>query len=305
MRYTILLTMASLFFLGSCQNNALTGGQNAKDLCFASVTEASNGALAGNNYHFIRLIPDNEGMVEGTFYHAPFGTDGSRGSLTGSYDEGTGTVSAQATLYAEGNRYTEDRNYMVRSDALDLGYTAPDGQTAVLPRVSCDTYNSMFQAYQRSVLDMNINRSDRTRLTQVEAFQQLNYDAENAPDLQFLERLVNLDNDWETQEYMVYVIDPSFCGTGGCNLWIVNEKGETLSEVSVVKLPVYMEISTAEESMARKGEWQNLYVWSQGMRRLSAENGTYPNNASVAPQVEETEVTLHPEKYQLLLDHLE
>ena len=93
-------------------------------------------------------------------------------------------------------------------------------------------------------------------------------------------------------------------GSGGCNLLIIDENGKTLSNTTVVKLPIYLPATTIE-GMKSKGSWKPLYVWSQGFRKLDSEDGKYPSNASMAMEVPQEELEGHPENYQLVLDYLE
>mgnify|MGYP006935562941 FL=1 len=85
--------------------------------------------------------------------------------------------------------------------------------------------------------------------------------------LRFMEVAVDLDNDYQTEEYLLYIMDSMLCGSGGCNLLVIDGNGNTLSNTTVVKLPIYMPTQTIAD-MASKGLWKPLYVWSQGFREL-------------------------------------
>ena len=122
--------------------------------------------------------------------------------------------------------------------------------------------------------------------------------------MRFLELAIDLDNNYQTEEYLLYIMDPMVCGSGGCNLLVIDENGKTRSNTTVVKLPLYMPVSTIED-MEKKGDWKSLFVWSEGFRKLIPENGKYTSNASMAPEISENELKGHPEKYQLVLDYLE
>jgi hypothetical protein len=119
-----------------------------------------------------------------------------------------------------------------------------------------------------------------------------------------METWVDLDNRVETEEYLVYLMDPTVCGTGGCNLYIINGNGETLSSTSVVKLPIYMPVPMMAD-MKAQGDWKPLFVWSRGYRKLETKDGRYPANASLEPEVSEESLKNHPERYRLVLDYLE
>jgi hypothetical protein len=148
-----------------------------------------------------------------------------------------------------------------------------------------------------------VNITDRSRLKNNPDIAELGYTQGQLDEIRFMELEVNLDNNYETREFLLYIMDPMVCGSGGCNLLVVDEAGKTLSRTTVVKLPIYMPTTLVTNS--EKGQWKPLYVWSQGFRELEAEQGQYPANASMAPEVPEDALSGHPEKYQLILDYLD
>ena len=317
MRNEVLYLIAALMLLGGCSNQPSSGKENlaasedagikpdAGPHCFASKTKAYNRDGDQYNYEFIRLTFGENDKVDGVIHVYPYGTDAVKGSLSGVYRQENKEVVTEATLLSEGQRYKENRDYRLLDNAIDLGYTGSDNQPATLPRVSCEAYDALFRESQLNRLRNLINTTDRTRLLRAEAVKARGYSAEELSSLRFLERQVDLDNNWETQEFLLYVIDPTYCGTGGCDLFVINEEGETLSSISVVKLPVYATVQTAEEDPEKKGAWKELFVWSQGLRRLVPAEGKYPGNASMEPVESEELMSAHPEYYEVLLDYLE
>ena len=92
----------------------------------------------------------------------------------------------------------------------------------------------------------------------------------------------DLDGDG-TPEVLVYLGGPMFCGTGGCNLAVLEREGGDLiqvSETSVVQLPVGVLDSKSHG-------WRDLAVsvsgggMTEGISRLRFTGSRYPGNASV------------------------
>lgn len=275
-----------------------------RELCYASRMTAATGIPGEHfNYEFIHLTIDGE-QVRGTMRHYPYGTDGMEASLTGVYKASTGEVHIQAEMLAEGELYQQTRSFKLLDNAIQMDYEDAQQQPATVPQVSCDQYEALLDEFQSGILQNMVNTTDRSRLLKVAALKDAFSQAE-LQEVKFLERAVDLDRNYQTNEYLLYVMDPMYCGTGGCNLFVINDKGETLSETSVVKLPVYTTATIISDEQNNKGAWKELYAWSQGLRRLTPENGKYPDNASVQPPVVEDQIAMHPERYKLLLDYLD
>lgn len=271
--------------------------------CFASRTATPAALGETYNYQFIRLRIGEDGKVTGTLINAPYGTDGSRGSISGVYREGEKLVQSTTTYLAEGEIYAEQRGFKIADDGLaTLGANREPVFTT--PVVSCEQYDAYMKEYQQGILRKQVNTTDRTRLKKVAKLQEYGYTNEQLDQVRFLELEVDLDHDWNTREFLLYVMDPNGCGSGGCNLYVINGDGRALSSTSVVKLPVYLPASTAAER-EQKGTWKSLYVWSQGFRELASSDGRYPENASMAPEVPEVSLTGHPEKFRLALDYID
>ncbi|QTD36589.1 hypothetical protein JL193_10585 [Polaribacter batillariae] len=319
MAFTILLMMGV-----SCRNNSTTNNKNDgndvvnkeekttvnqnetetksdhKTWCFAKKTKGMND---NSNFEFIHLEHTSGDNVEGYFRSAPSGTDGSVGTLKGKWNANKQQFVLTANYVAEGEEYSEQRTYTIKDDLLDLGYEIVTGKKAVLPVVSCEQFGSLYNEYQSELMKASINTTDRSRLKKV--LVQNDYTEDEMNKISFLERYVELDQDYSTAEYLLYVMDPMFCGTGGCTLYVVNEDGKVLSATSVARPPVYISVSDMQQEANKKGEWKDIYVYSEGMRRLVAKNGKYPDNASLQPEVSEKELQSVPTQYRLVMDYLD
>ena len=271
--------------------------------CFASRTPTPEAFGDTYNYQFTRLQIGEDGHVTGTLINAPYGTDGSRGSITGVFLEDKGLVRTTTTFLAEGELYEEQRDYKIGTNGLAT--LNPEGESVFsVPAVSCEEFDGYMKEFNQGILKKNINTTDRSRLKKVTEVSEFGYTEQQLDKLRFMELEVDLDNNYETREFLLYIMDSMVCGSGGCNLLVIDENGKTLSNTTVVKLPVYMPTSTVGD-MNQNGTWKSLYVWSQGFRELAPENGQYPSNASMAAEVPEDALTNHPEKYRLVLDYLE
>lgn len=86
---------------------------------------------------------------------------------------------------------------------------------------------------------------------------------------------IDLNNDGK-KEVFVNFTSTYFCGTGGCNVLLLNDQLKLITEFTVTRTPIYVE-DTLDNG------WKVLMVQSEGKwRKLSFENGSYPSNPSVA-----------------------
>lgn len=277
--------------------------ETSRNYCFASRTPTPEAFGDTYNYEFIRFHIGEDGNVTGTLINAPYGTDGSRGSLTGVYRKDGDLVQTTTTYLAEGTLYEEQRDYLIGAEGLSI-LDADRKPVSTLPAVTCEQYEASMREFTQGILQRRINTTDRSRLKRVEEVANLGYSAEQLDQLRFMEVAVDLDNDYQTEEYLLYIMDPMLCGSGGCNLLVIDGNGNTLSNTTVVKLPVYMPTQTIED-MDSKGTWKPLFVWSRGFRQLTAGDAGYTDNASMAQEIPEEALTGHPEKYQVILDYLD
>ena len=277
-----------------------------KSLYFAEKTRAMNTAGERSNYHFVEFHVDKDDNVQGGFLSAPYGTDGSRGSFSGRMVPDHSAVTGELQRLGEGELYEEPFSYKLLKDKLDLGFADPSGKPYTLEMLDREQFEALQQEYQKSIFDSRVNTTDRSRLKKIKELRDFGYDEKNLEEVRFLELETYLDCSYETREFILIVLDNIICGTGGCTLFVVNEKGETLSSTSVVKLPVYMETQRVPVAGETAMCWKDLYVWSNGAyRKLIHRDGKYPENASLVPRMAGENLTYYPEKYIKILDYLD
>lgn len=292
--------------LKSNTQDALSEKQPFDKLCFASTTKAMNSNEDKYNFHFYQFEIKKDDRIEGFFISSPYGIDGSNGHFSGKLDRKNNLIIGNETYLAEGELYNENKQYNINSNEMDLGYLNAKNQKATLPKVDCESLKSIYKAYQKQNLAIQINTSDRTRILKMKAINEIGYTDAELKQLRFLEREVDLDNNYDTKEYLVYVLDKMYCGTGGCTLFIINSESKVISSTSVVNLPIYTTTTLAENAKKDKDKWKDLFVWSDGSyRQLTYKQGKYPYNASMAPEFSKETLKFHPEKYLELLDYLD
>lgn len=210
------------------------------------------------------------------------------------------------TAMGEGQIYEQQRNFKILENALQLDYGNPDNTPAHLKQYQCEDFDTLFKEFQNGIIANRVNTTDRTRLMKIENLKEIGYTEEQLKGLRFMEVETDLNNDYTSREFLVYVMDPMLCGTGGCSLYIVDDKGNTLSYMTVTKLPIYTRMPSIEAQQKEKGKWYDLFVWSNGAFRQLKHDGTaYPNNPSTEPEISETALVSHPEKYRMLLNFLD
>ncbi len=271
--------------------------------CFASKTPAMN-AAGESNYHFLRFEKDKFDHLHGVSISAPFGIDGSRASLIGTWHATDQRVQINQRQLAEGVIYHQESEWSLFDDGIELDFQDPRGEPAILPRITCDEYESLYREFEGQVLHHQINTTDRTRLLELIYLEGFGFTKQELQKVRFLEREIDLDHSYETREFLLYLLDPMVCGTGGCTLFVMNDEGEVLSQTSVTKLPLFTTTNLASEQ--KPGSWKDLYVWSNGSyRQLIYRDGSYSNNASMAPAMAERNLTGFPEKYFKIMDYMD
>ncbi len=269
--------------------------------------QLQNSALEGGKYNaeLVRFEVDSMDYVRGSFYFQPFGSDGMRGSFSGVIDRETQQLMCKRLFYAEGERYKEAIAYPLLEDAFGLGYTDTGGVAASLPAVEPNTFETMFKTFKRQELEARINTTDRSRLKRLDFLLKNGFTESDLESTPFMEVMLNLDNEASSMEYLIYVMDPMLCGSGGCNLFVVNSKGETQSSITVSRPPIYVPVLSIEEQQSLTGQWKDLYVYSDGMRRLTYKSNHYTSNASMGALVEEADLSNFPESYLLVMDYMD
>lgn len=85
---------------------------------------------------------------------------------------------------------------------------------------------------------------------------------------------IDLNGDGENEVFVNFMTS-YFCGTGGCNLLLLNNKLEVITKFTVLRTPLF-----AEKSI--KNGWNILLTRSGGeLKELVYSNDTYPNNPSM------------------------
>ena len=106
-----------------------------------------------------------------------------------------------------------------------------------------------------------------------------------AKDRRFLYEAADLNADGKP-EYFVTFKNPYFCGSGGCNLLILNNDFSLLSRHTVVRVPLYLGEET-EAGMRDLLVFSNLQYCTANPHRLRFGTDGYPPNPSVVPCTEE------------------
>ena len=273
-------------------------------LCFAEKNESA--ATKGNfNFEFIQLKIEGSNRVSGVFYSSPYGIDGSRGNLKGIWDDEKKRFDLTATFYAEGEEFEDQRTYTMKNDELDLGFQGADGDQAMLAKVDCAEYDKLFSEYSKQNLQNSLNTTDRKRVNKILNSMNTGYSEEHMQKVRFMEAQVELNNDPGSSEYLVYIMDPMVCGSGGCDLYILDSEENIVSEMSVTRPPIYIPVNTIDDQRASQGEWNTIYVYSEGMRKMEAKNGKYPKNPSVEMEIAEEQIQNFPNQYRLVMDYLD
>ncbi len=135
--------------------------------------------------------------------------------------------------------------------------------------------------------------NDRNNNLPLVNFLKKNYAKEEMPkNSDYAIKEIEFDSNPQTKEYILLAISGmQECGSGGCNMYIINELGTALCKTTVVNTPIYIEAGK---------KYPDIVVWSDGKyRKLVFDGEQYSPNASVAEGVEESEINTAG-KYRLL-----
>jgi len=112
-----------------------------------------------------------------------------------------------------------------------------------------------------------------------------NSDAPDVKATRYVAAFVHLHDD-NSQQVIVYLIGPAWCGTGGCTTLILVPRDSSymlLAEMGVAQQPIRV-LET------KSNGWHDLGVWVQGggiqpgyEARLSFDGKSYPSNPTVPP----------------------
>jgi Zn-dependent M16 (insulinase) family peptidase len=102
--------------------------------------------------------------------------------------------------------------------------------------------------------------------------------AMSAEDRKYSYDTFDLNNDGQ-KEIFVALVNPYFCGSGGCTLLILNPDFTLNSRMTVVKnLPLHASSKTTRG-------WRDLVIDSRGAHLLKYNGKKYPSNPSTQPGV--------------------
>lgn len=112
--------------------------------------------------------------------------------------------------------------------------------------------------------------------------------AENDKSIMVSNSFVDLNGDNEN-EVVVYAFGDTICGSGGCNVYILERKGSQYRQVTKLTISRPPIRVFTDRSMG----WANLSVWVQGggitpgyEALLRFDGETYPSNPSLEPRAE-------------------
>ena len=83
-----------------------------------------------------------------------------------------------------------------------------------------------------------------------------------------------------SNEIFVGLTGPYFCGSGGCNILLLDADAKIITKFSVSDIPVVVSKNTTNH-------WRDLYIRTNGAYHLMKFNGTkYPSNPSILPKID-------------------
>ena len=83
-------------------------------------------------------------------------------------------------------------------------------------------------------------------------------------------------------EHFILFSSPYFCGSGGCNLLILDKSLSLVTEITLVNPPVLLDSRTNDG-------WKDLILWSNGdyhRMKFNLKEKSYPTNPSVEELIE-------------------
>jgi hypothetical protein len=104
----------------------------------------------------------------------------------------------------------------------------------------------------------------------------------------FIYDKVDLNGDGES-EYLIGLMGPDFCGTGGCTMLVLNNEFKAIAKMTLVEYPVYIGSDLPEE---KTNGYHNIYLRTRkvGFVKIEWNGKTYPSNPSMQPKISETNV---------------
>jgi hypothetical protein len=83
-------------------------------------------------------------------------------------------------------------------------------------------------------------------------------------------------------EYLVSFSSPYFCGSGGCNLLILDKNFNLITNFTITRTPVLVDSKTTNG-------WNDIILWSNGdyhRMKFNSKKSSYPTNPSVEEVIE-------------------
>jgi hypothetical protein len=314
-RFSVLVICSSLILIQACKDQKKESDMEPADSSLPKQYSEGNyyfgSALPSGidsskyNTELLKFKLDSLNGVTGEFYVQPYGSDGAKGSFSGTLDQKSQKMTVMRRYYAEGEIYRDTVAFQLNDASLALGYANETANENALPRIDSTRYTAMMRRFQQGYLTNWTNTTDRTRLKKLSYLKENGFSERDMDSLKFMEVMIDLNNDPSELEYLIYVMGPMLCGTGGCNLFVMRANGELISNISVSRPPIYVPITSIAQQQAEKSQWKDVYVYSKGMRRLSFDAGAYTSNASMGSLVQDSTLTASPEAYLLVMDYLE
>jgi len=98
----------------------------------------------------------------------------------------------------------------------------------------------------------------------------------DANDRKFQYEVTDLNGDG-INEYLVSFSSPYFCGSGGCNLLILDKNFNLITNFTLTRPPVLVDLKTTNG-------WNDIILWSNGdyhRMKFNLKDKSYPSNPSV------------------------
>jgi len=98
----------------------------------------------------------------------------------------------------------------------------------------------------------------------------------DANDRKFQYEVTDLNGDG-INEYLVWFSSPYFCGSGGCNLLILDKNFTLITNFTLTRPPVLVDLKTTNG-------WNDIILWSNGdyhRMKFNLKDKSYPSNPSV------------------------
>ena len=102
----------------------------------------------------------------------------------------------------------------------------------------------------------------------------------------FIFNAVDLNGDKEN-EFLVGLMGPDFCGSGGCTMLVLNKEMKVISKMTLVEYPVYVGVDLQKEG---SNGFKNIYLRTGkvGYVKLMWDGKSYPTNPSLQPKISES-----------------